>query len=37
MFDWLKKNRRPPSGPDFRSIDSLAKAMELARALNCGR
>jgi hypothetical protein len=32
MFGWLKKDPPPPTGPDFRSVDSLAKAQELARA-----
>ena len=32
MFSWLRKDTPPRTGPDFRSIDSLAKAQELARA-----
>jgi hypothetical protein len=32
MFGWFKKDAAPRTGPDFRSIDSLAKAQELARA-----
>jgi hypothetical protein len=32
MFGWFKKDRAPSKGPDFRSIDSQAKAMELAKS-----
>ena len=31
MFGWFKKDAAPRTGPDFRSVDSLAKAQELAR------
>lgn len=30
MFGWFKKGARPPAGPDFGAVDSLAKAQELA-------
>lgn len=29
MFNWLKKKSSPKNGPDYSSIDSLAKAVEL--------
>jgi hypothetical protein len=32
MFGWFKKNVPPRTGPDFRPVDSLAKAQELVRA-----
>jgi hypothetical protein len=33
MFSWFKKKGSAPrTGPDFSSVDSLAKAQELARA-----
>ena len=32
MFGWFKKDAAPRNGPDFRAIDSLAKAQELERA-----
>jgi hypothetical protein len=31
MFGWSKKEKPKPNGPDFSSIDSLAKAEELFR------
>src|SRR5262245_57497046 len=31
MFGWFKKKSPPPSGPDFSTIDSQAKAEELFR------
>ena len=30
MFRWFKRGSRPPEGPDFSDVDSLAKARELA-------
>ena len=32
MFGWFKKDAAPRNGPDFRAVDSLAKAQELARS-----
>ena len=31
MFGWFRKDRAPTKGPDFRSVDSPAKAAELVR------
>lgn len=31
MLGWFKRNKAPGSGPDFRKVDSLAKAEELAQ------
>lgn len=30
MFGWFKKDAAPRHGPDFRAVDSLAKAQQLA-------
>lgn len=30
MFGWFKKDSAPRNGPDFRAVDSLAKAQKLA-------
>ena len=32
MFGWFKKGAAPRSGPDFRAVDSLAKAQQLAQS-----